>query len=40
MEFLLSLSAKAKEKLFKALPDGTNKSVTYVDQVLDDEDVR
>ncbi|EKD17871.1 uncharacterized protein L3040_004409 [Drepanopeziza brunnea f. sp. 'multigermtubi'] len=40
IEFLLSLSAKAKEKLSKALPDGTNKSVTYVDQVLSEEDTK
>lgn len=40
MDFLLSLSAKAKEKLSKAaLPDNANKSVMYADQVLSDEDV-
>ncbi|RDW89589.1 hypothetical protein BP6252_01621 [Coleophoma cylindrospora] len=39
LDFLLSLSAKAKEKLAKAkLPDNPNKSVMYADQVLGDED--
>jgi len=40
MDFLLSLSAKAKEKLSKAsLPDNPNKSVMYADQLLGEEDV-
>lgn len=39
MDFLLSLSAKAKEKLSKALPDNLNRSVTYADQTLSEEDV-
>jgi THO complex subunit 1 len=40
MDFLLSLSAKAKEKLAKAkLPDNINKSVIYADQALSEDDV-
>jgi THO complex subunit 1 len=39
MDFLLSLSTKAKEKLAKALPDNPNKSVMYADQTLSEEDV-
>ena len=40
MDFLLSLSARAKEKLAKAsLPDSLNKSVMYADQGLSEEDV-
>jgi THO complex subunit 1 len=40
VDFLLSLSAKAKEKLAKAsLPDNPNKSVMYADQTLSEEDV-
>jgi THO complex subunit 1 len=40
LDFLLSLSAKAKEKLAKApLPTNPNKSVMYADQVLSEEDV-
>ena len=40
MDFLLSLSAKAKDKLAKAkLPENTNKSVIYADQVLGEDDV-
>jgi THO complex subunit 1 len=39
MDFLLSLSSKAKEKLAKALPDNPNKSVMYADQTLSEEDV-
>ena len=40
LDFLLSLSAKAKEKLAKAkLPENINKSVIYADQVLNEEDV-
>jgi THO complex subunit 1 len=40
IDFLLSLSPKAKEKLSKAtLPDNPNKSVMYADQVLNEEDV-
>jgi THO complex subunit 1 len=39
MDFLLSLSTKAKEKLAKFMPDNLNKSVTYADQSLSDEDV-
>ncbi|TVY56122.1 Uncharacterized protein LCER1_G002060 [Lachnellula cervina] len=39
MDFLLSLSAKAKEKLSKAtLPENPNKSVMYADQTLNEED--
>ncbi|CAL3965873.1 hypothetical protein PZA11_002707 [Diplocarpon coronariae] len=41
VDFLLSLSAKAKEKLSKAtLPDNTNKSVMYADQQLNEEDTK
>jgi hypothetical protein len=40
MDFLLSLSVKAKEKLSKAtLPPNANKSVMYADQTLSEEDV-
>jgi THO complex subunit 1 len=40
MDFLLSLSLKAKEKLAKAsLPQNANKSVMYADQILSEEDV-
>jgi hypothetical protein len=40
MDFLLSLSIKAKEKLAKAsLPQNANKSVMYADQILSEEDV-
>lgn len=40
MEFLLSLSTKAKEKLAKAkLPDNLHKSVMYADQALSEDDV-
>ena len=40
MDFLLSLSAKAKEKLSKAkLPENINKSVIYADQALSEDDV-
>ena len=40
MDFLLSLSVKAKEKLSKAkLPDNINKSVLYADQALSEDDV-
>lgn len=40
LEFLLHLSAKAKEKLSKAsLPDNANKSVMYADWTLSEEDV-
>jgi hypothetical protein len=40
MDFLLSLSVKAKEKLSKAsLPQNANKSVMYADQTLSEEDV-
>jgi THO complex subunit 1 len=40
MDFLLSLSSKAKDKLAKAkLPENTNKSVIYADQALSEEDV-
>jgi THO complex subunit 1 len=40
LDFLLSLSAKAKEKLSKAkLPDNPNKSVMYADQFLSEDDV-
>ncbi|TVY28658.1 Uncharacterized protein LHYA1_G002303 [Lachnellula hyalina] len=39
MDFLLSLSAKAKEKLSKStLPENPNKSVMYADQTLNEED--
>lgn len=40
LDFLLSLSTKAKEKLAKStLPENPNRSVMYADQVLNDEDV-
>lgn len=39
MDFLLSLSTKAKEKLAKALPENLNKSVMYADQALSEDDV-
>lgn len=40
LDFLLSLSAKAKEKLAKTpLPANPNKSVMYADQVVSEEDV-
>jgi hypothetical protein len=40
MDFLLSLSTKAKEKLAKTnLPENLNKSVMYADQVLSEDDV-
>ena len=40
IDFLLSLSAKSREKLAKAsLPDNPNKSVMYADQILSEEDV-
>jgi THO complex subunit 1 len=40
MDFLLSLSVKAKEKLAKAsLPQNANKSVMYADQTLSEADV-
>ena len=39
MDFLLSLSTKAKEKLAKSMPDNPNKSVMYADQSFSDEDV-
>ena len=40
MDFLLSLSSKAKEKLSEAtLPDNPNKSVMYADQTLSEDDV-
>jgi THO complex subunit 1 len=39
MDFLLSLSAKAKEKLAKALPESLNRSVMYADQTLSEDDV-
>ncbi|RKF58695.1 THO complex subunit 1 [Erysiphe neolycopersici] len=40
LDFLLSLSAKSKEKLSKAIIDNPNKSVIYTDQILSWEDVR
>lgn len=41
MDFLLSLSAKAKEKLAKAnLPENLNKSVMYADQALSEDDTK
>ncbi|KAJ8068779.1 hypothetical protein OCU04_002475 [Sclerotinia nivalis] len=40
MDFLLSLSTKAKEKLSKALPENLNRSVTYADQTLSEEDTK
>jgi hypothetical protein len=39
MDFLLSLSVKAKEKLAKFMPDVQNKSVMYTDQTMSEEDV-
>jgi THO complex subunit 1 len=39
MEFLLSLSMKAKEKLGKSMLENLNKSVVYADQSLSEEDV-
>lgn len=40
LDFLLSLSAKAKEKLAKTpLPPNPNKSVMYADHVVSEEDV-
>ena len=39
VDFLLSLSSKAKEKLAKSLPDNPNKSVMYADQTLNEDDV-
>lgn len=40
MDFLLSLSAKAKERLSKStLPENPNRSVMYADQLLNEEDV-
>jgi hypothetical protein len=42
MDFLLSLSAKAKDKLAKSSPpenQNPNKSVMYADQVLSEDDV-
>ena len=39
MDFLLSLSARAKEKLAKTLPENQNKSVIYTDLLLSEEDV-
>jgi THO complex subunit 1 len=39
LDFLLSLSSKAKEKLSKASLDNPNKSVMYADQVLSETDV-
>lgn len=40
MDFLLSLSTQAKEKLAKAsLLGNANKSVTYADQKLEEDDV-
>lgn len=38
LDFLLSLSAKSKEKLSKAIIDNPNKSVIYTDQILNWED--
>jgi len=41
LDFLLSLSTKAKEKLAKStLPENPNRSVMYADQVLNDEDTK
>ncbi|KAG0648438.1 THO complex subunit 1 [Hyphodiscus hymeniophilus] len=42
MDFLLSLSTKAKEKLAKAMPEGvnSNKSVVYADQTLSDDETK
>lgn len=40
LDFLLSLSIQAKERLAKApLPTNPNKSVMYADQVLGEDDV-
>ena len=39
MDFLLSLTSKAKEKL-ATIKSQQNKSVMYMDQLLSDEDVR
>jgi hypothetical protein len=39
MDFLLSLSDKAREKLTATELKGKNKSVMYLDQYLNDEDV-
>jgi THO complex subunit 1 len=42
MDFLISLSSQARERLTEALPANAsvNKAVMYSDQVLSDEDVR
>ncbi|KAL2068288.1 hypothetical protein VTL71DRAFT_16386 [Oculimacula yallundae] len=41
MDFLLSLSAKAKEKLAKSsLPENLNRSVMYAEQLLNEEDTK
>ncbi|KAK0100005.1 hypothetical protein ONS95_013177 [Cadophora gregata] len=41
LDFLLSLSTKAKEKLASsALPENPNRSVMYADQVLNEEDTK
>jgi len=39
LDFLLSFSVSAKEKLAKSLPENHNKSVLYADQSLSEEDV-
>lgn len=39
LDYLLSLSTKAKEKLSKTLPESVNKSVLYADQSFNDEEV-
>jgi THO complex subunit 1 len=41
MDFLISLSAQARERLIEALPAtaNINKSVMYSDQVLSEDDV-
>ena len=39
MDFLLSLSAKAKAKINNSMPENLNKSVVYADQTLSEEDV-
>jgi hypothetical protein len=39
MDFLLSLSAKAKEKLSRSSLENLNKSVLYADQLLSEADV-
>jgi len=39
LDFLLSFSVAAKEKLAKSLPENHNKSVLYADQSLSEEDV-